>query len=123
MSRNRARDTQPELALRRALWAAGLRGYRTHALGVPGRPDVAFTRARVAVFVHGCFWHGCPEHGTWPRSNPEYWRPKIEGNVARDRATDAALDVAGWLAIRVWEHEPVCEAADRIATAVMARSA
>ena len=114
MSRNRARDTKPELALRRALWAAGLRGYRTHARGIPGRPDIAFTRARVAVFVHGCFWHGCPEHSHLPRSNSAFWKAKFERNRARDARKEADLLAAGWVVLTFWEHEVASDLARAI---------
>lgn len=107
MARQARRDTAPELALRRALHAAGLR-YRL-GYPVPGRPrrtvDIAFTQARIAVFVDGCFWHGCPQHATWPVSNAAWWRDKIEANRSRDIDTDAALAAAGWTVVRVWEHD------------------
>jgi DNA mismatch endonuclease (patch repair protein) len=103
MSRNRSRDTKPELLLRRALWAAGLR-YRTRT-GVRGKPDVVFTRARVAVFVDGCFWHACPQHYCEPLSNAEYWKRKIERNRERDAAVTSALEADGWTVLRFWEHE------------------
>jgi DNA mismatch endonuclease (patch repair protein) len=113
MSTARRRDTGPELALRRALHAAGLR-YRV-AYPVPGQRrrtiDVAFTRLRLAVFVDGCFWHGCPEHGTVPRSNAAWWRTKIRANQARDRDTDRVLSAFGWSVLRFWEHAPASEAA------------
>lgn len=108
MSGARRRDTAAELALRRLLHASGLR-YRV-AFPVPGQRrrtiDVAFTRARVAVFVDGCFWHGCPEHGTRPQANSEWWTTKLAANQARDRDTDRLLAELGWTVIRVWEHEP-----------------
>lgn len=91
--------------------------FRIHQKPLPGlrrEADIVFRKAKVAVFVDGCFWHGCPEHLSWPSSNPDYWRTKIEGNADRDRRTDAALSEAGWLFIRVWEHEPVNEAAERV---------
>ncbi len=78
------------------------------------RPDVAFTRARLAVFVDGCFWHACPVHGNQPRTNTDYWRPKLARNVARDRAVDSALQVAGWRVLRAWEHESTASVADRV---------
>lgn len=106
MSTLRRRDTKPEVALRRELFAAGLR-YRV-ACPVPGQRrrtiDIAFTRARVAVFVDGCFWHGCPEHGTRPKSNIEWWTRKIAANQARDRDTDRVLREIGWTSLRFWEH-------------------
>ncbi|MDH5131841.1 MULTISPECIES: very short patch repair endonuclease [unclassified Microbacterium] len=123
MQANRRRDTSPELAVRKLLHAAGLR-YRVDYRVVPelrARADLAFTRARIAVFVDGCFWHSCPEHGTRPKSNADYWIPKLARNVQRDRATDAALESLGWLVLRFWEHEDAVSAADRIADAVRGR--
>ncbi|MCQ6251796.1 DNA mismatch endonuclease Vsr [Streptomyces malaysiensis] len=120
-SRNMAaikrRDTRPERAIRSLLHAAGKRyrvDVRLHLEGARPRPDIVFTRARVAVFVDGCFWHCCPEHGRQPGVNGGYWAPKLERNVARDRAADEALTAAGWTVVRVWEHEPPQEAARRI---------
>ncbi len=118
MKANRSRDTGPELRLRKALHQAGYR-YRID-FGVPviGRGpikvDVAFTRRRVAVFVDGCFWHGCHEHRTIPTSNVEYWKPKLERNAERDREVSALLEAAGWFVIRVWEHEDVESAVKKI---------
>ncbi|PWU54783.1 very short patch repair endonuclease [Micromonospora sp. S4605] len=106
-------STKPELALRRELHRRGLR-FRVNPPGLPGRPDVAFTRARVAVFVDGCFWHRCPEHSTLPRNNREWWLAKLERNVVRDRAKDAALAELGWTVLHVWEHEAPDAAADRV---------
>ncbi|MFI5762629.1 very short patch repair endonuclease [Streptomyces sp. NPDC051563] len=123
MSRQKSKDTGIEMALRRALHAAGLR-YRVHrrpARGVRREADIVFGPTKVAVFVDGCFWHGCPDHATWPRRNAEFWRSKIEGNRARDRDTDARLAESGWLSLRVWEHESPDEAAVRIARAVEER--
>ena len=120
MSRQKARDTGTEIALRRALHAQGLR-YRVHRRPVPGvrrEADVVFTRARLAVFVDGCFWHGCPDHATWPKNNADFWRAKIEGNQARDRDTDARLAAAGWRVLRVWEHEDPTTAARRVQAAL-----
>jgi DNA mismatch endonuclease (patch repair protein) len=88
---------------------------------VPGlrcRPDIIFSKARVAVFVDGCFWHQCPHHKTDPRTNSGYWSAKLDRNVARDRRNDAALEAAGWLVVRVWEHELPIEAADRVEAAL-----
>ncbi len=107
MSKQRTKDTQPELMLRRSLRRLRL-GYRVQARPLPGvriQPDVLFLRARVAVFVDGCFWHACPDHASWPASNAEFWRSKIIGNVDRDRATDALLKGSGWTVVRMWEHE------------------
>lgn len=110
------RDTGAELALRRALHSRGLRYRVTYP--VPGQRrrtiDVAFTRAKVAVFVDGCFWHGCPEHGTMPRSNSEWWTTKLAANHARDRDTDRVLEAQGWTVVRVWEHESPDLAAMRV---------
>ncbi|MCX5406994.1 very short patch repair endonuclease [Streptomyces sp. NBC_00335] len=125
MSRQKSKDTGIEMALRRALHASGLR-YRVHrrpAKGVRREADIVFGPTRIAVFVDGCFWHGCPEHVTWPRRNAEFWRAKIEGNRARDRDTDVRLAELGWLSLRVWEHESPDEAALRIAAAVAGRRA
>lgn len=125
MKAQRTRDTGPELALRRLLHRRGLRYRVDHRplRGVRRRADVVFTRARVAVFVDGCFWHGCPEHGTWPKANATWWREKIEANRKRDRATDERLREAGWLPLRVWEHEDVATAANGIEAAVRSRVA
>jgi DNA mismatch endonuclease, patch repair protein len=115
MRSQRQRDTKGELELRSLLHRRGLR-FRVHALlpGLRRRSDIVFTRARVVVFVDGCFWHGCPEHGTWPKENADWWRGKIEANKRRDRDTDARLTAAGWTVIRVWEHEDPTQAADQI---------
>jgi len=82
-----------------------------------------FPRAKVAVYVDGCFWHGCPEHATWPKHNAAYWREKIEHNRRRDTDTNAAAERVGWAVVRVWEHEPADVAADRVAAVVRARTA
>lgn len=104
MSRIRAKNTVPERALRAALRKAGLSGYRLHFARVPGKPDVAFVKHRVAVFVHGCFWHGCPHHPDHRvRNNAAWWRKKIGANRARDKRKSAALRRAGWRVITVWE--------------------
>ena len=86
------------------------------------RADLVFTRAKVAVYVDGCFWHGCPLHGTWPKANAEWWRAKLERNIKRDRDTDRQLEAAGWRVARVWEHEDMVAAAVRIAEAVRGNS-
>ncbi|WSQ66867.1 very short patch repair endonuclease [Streptomyces sp. NBC_01216] len=125
MSKQRSRDTDVEMALRRALHASGLR-YRVHRRplkAVRREADIVFGPAKVAVFVDGCFWHGCPEHATWPKRNSEFWRQKIEKNRARDANTDARLKEAGWLAVRVWEHESADKAAARVAAVVAERRA
>jgi DNA mismatch endonuclease, patch repair protein len=122
MLANKRRDTKPELALRSALHARGLRfrkDYRLNLGTLRPRPDIVFTRSRVAVFVDGCFWHSCPEHrGTTPKTNSDYWEPKLARNVERDREYDDALRAAGWTVIRVWEHVAVEEAADLVVEAV-----
>ncbi|MCB9789036.1 MAG: very short patch repair endonuclease [Deltaproteobacteria bacterium] len=104
MSRIRGKDTTPERRLRSALWAAGLR-YRLHARTPIGRPDVVFAGRRVAVFIDGCFWHGCPYHYVRPRSRAGFWAAKLASNVARDRRQTLALEELGWSVVRVWEHE------------------
>ncbi|WP_405113487.1 very short patch repair endonuclease [Micromonospora sp. NBC_01405] len=106
-------STKPELSLRRELHRRGLR-FRVNHPALPGRPDLAFTRAKVAVFVDGCFWHRCPQHGTIPRNNREWWQAKLDRNVARDRAKDVALAELGWIVLHVWEHEATDAAADRV---------
>jgi len=105
-------NTKPEVSLRRELHRRGLR-FRIH-VALPGRPDLAFTRARIAVFVDGCFWHACPDHGSMPKNNDLWWSQKLDANVARDRRKDAELVALGWFPVHVWEHEPVGEAAGRI---------
>lgn len=109
-------DTKPEMRLRRALHAAGTR-FRVQ-VPVPGnrrrRMDVAFTKAKIAVFVDGCFWHGCPEHGPRPRTNSEWWTWKIATNRARDADTDQILLDDGWQVVRVWEHEATATTVRRI---------
>lgn len=116
------RDTKPELALRRALHRRGLRFRvdRGVLTGVRRRADLVFTAARVVVFVDGCFWHGCPEHATWPKNNAAFWREKIETNRLRDRDTETRLVDAGWKVARMWEHEDPEKAADRIERLVRA---
>lgn len=120
MSTAKRRDTAAEVALRRELHARGLR-YRV-AYPVPGQRrrtiDVAFSRSRVAVFVDGCFWHGCPEHGTRPHANSEWWKTKLAANQARDRDTDRVLGELGWKVVRIWEHELPAVAAERIFSVV-----
>jgi DNA mismatch endonuclease, patch repair protein len=125
MRANRRTDTKPELALRRALHRQGYRFRKDYRLdltdGKRVRPDIAFTARRVAVFVDGCFWHACPEHGSKPSANVWYWEPKLRRNVERDRAADAALAAAGWNVVRVWEHESL-EAAVTVVLAALATS-
>lgn len=121
MRGNRRTDTKPELALRAALFAMGYRYRKDMRLDLPARrvrPDIAFTSRKVAVFVDGCFWHACPEHGSRPRSNEWYWSPKLEKNVERDRSVDEALAQAGWTVVRLWEHVPLADAVTAVVTAV-----
>jgi DNA mismatch endonuclease (patch repair protein) len=123
MSRVRTWDTTPELRLRRALHSRGLR-YRVNRgplEGVRCRPDIVFGPARVAVFVDGCFWHGCPIHASWPRANAEWWRAKIDRTRDRDTATTRQLVASGWIVRRVWEHEDPSLAADAIEQILMER--
>lgn len=98
-------NTKPEVRLRKALWASGLRGYRLDFKGAPGRPDVAYTKWRLAIFVDGCFWHGCPQCYRRPASNQEYWDAKINRNKERDKNVNVRLREAGWTIERYWECE------------------
>lgn len=120
MRRVKSKDTGPELRLRRLLWRAGYR-YRLGGGGLPGRPDLHFIGRKVAVFVHGCFWHGhdCPRGARVPKTNTAYWTTKIARNRARDAAAAAALADQGWRAVVVWE----CALRDDAATLAALRSA
>ena len=123
MARVPQKGTKAELGLRRILHSRGLR-YRLHVtvLTKPRRvADIVFSSAHVAVFVDGCFWHGCPEHASWPKSNANFWREKIEANRVRDADTDQRLSALGWKTVRIWEHEDPSDAANRIAELVDAR--
>lgn len=106
-------NSTPELVLRRELHRMGLR-FRVNVKALPGTPDVVLSRARVAVFVDGCYWHACPEHGTLPKNNRDWWRAKFEATSERDARKDRELAELGWVAIHVWEHEAPTEAAARI---------
>lgn len=117
MSRMPRQSTKPELALRRALHAEGLR-FRLHRRDLPGTPDIVFPRQRVAVFVDGCFWHGCPRHGVTPKNNREWWTEKLARNAERDSRKDAELISMGWLPLHLWEHTPVAEMVDIVAAAL-----
>lgn len=124
MKANRGRDTAPEMRLRSALHRRGLRFRKDLRIEVDGRrmrPDIVFTRARVAVFLDGCFWHGCPEHGQTPRANREFWSAKIQANRDRDLRQAAALQEAGWVVVRIWEHEALPDAVDRVERALASR--
>ncbi|MER7954511.1 very short patch repair endonuclease [Streptomyces sp. NPDC096030] len=121
----RSRDTKPEQLIRRLLHAQGLR-YRVAARPLPDlrrTADVVFRPAKVAVFIDGCYWHGCPEHYVPPKTNAGYWSDKVARNMARDRDTDQRLAEAGWTVLRFWEHEPSEEVATQIAAEVEKRRA
>lgn len=124
MVRQRGTDTRPELALRSALHRMGLR-FRLHAPVIPGvrrRVDIVFPGARVAVFVDGCYWHGCPVHGTQPKANAEWWQRKLAENRRRDADSNRRLAEEGWEVVRVWEHDDPATTARQIATHVRARN-
>ncbi|MFJ5559666.1 very short patch repair endonuclease [Streptomyces sp. NPDC093250] len=120
MSRQNSRDTAPEVAVRRILHGAGLR-YRVN-VPVPGMSrrtiDIVFPKPKIAVFLDGCFWHGCPEHATSPKANAEWWRRKLDRNMARDQETTGHLTSAGWTVLRFWEHIPPDEVAAAVQAAV-----
>lgn len=119
----RQKGTRAKIDLRRALHAKVLR-YRFHVpllKKLRRIADIVFSRAMVVVFVDGCFWHGCPEHASWPKSNVDFWREKIETNRSRDADTDQRLHALGWETVRIWEHEDASQAASRIAELVDAR--
>jgi DNA mismatch endonuclease, patch repair protein len=120
LSKQRRRDTKPEVALRRELHRRGLRFFvdRAPLPGLRRRADLVFPRRRVAVYVDGCFWHRCPVHATDPKNNAAWWADKLAANVTRDRDTDRRLTVEGWHVIRVWEHESPAAAADKVQTVV-----
>lgn len=125
MQSNRSRDTRPEVELRRALHAMGLR-YRVCVRPLPSvrkNIDIVFRPARVAVEVYGCFWHGCPEHHRQPRTNADYWTEKIARNIRRDQEAVRLFGESGWMLLVVWEHEPASQAAARVATVVRSRRA
>jgi DNA mismatch endonuclease, patch repair protein len=124
MKRTGRRDTAPELALRSELHKRGLR-YRVDHRPEPDlrtRADVVFPRARVVVFVDGCFWHACPEHGTAPKSNSAWWAEKLRTNVARDQRGTRELTELGWTVVRAWAHEDMREVADRVEELIRRRS-
>jgi DNA mismatch endonuclease (patch repair protein) len=114
------RNTRPEIELRRVLHARGMRFFvhRRPLAHLRRTADILFPRRHVAVFVHGCFWHGCPQHATWPRTNAVFWRAKIERNQARDGDTRRQLSDAGWRVIEAWEHETPTDIAERISQVV-----
>jgi DNA mismatch endonuclease (patch repair protein) len=116
LSKQRRRDTKPEVALRRELHRRGLRYFvdRAPVKGMRRRADLVFPRRKVAVYVDGCFWHSCPVHATKPRNNAQWWADKLAANVARDRDTDTRLIEEGWRVVRIWEHEDPVVAAQRV---------
>ena len=125
MRANRSRDTKPELRVRRLLHARGLR-YKVAKRPIPAlrrTADLVFSGPRVAVFIDGCYWHGCPEHFTMPTTNSDYWSTKIGRNQARDRETTSRLEDRGWLVLRFWEHETPAAVAEEIGRLVRARRA
>jgi DNA mismatch endonuclease (patch repair protein) len=113
MSRMPRESTKPELTLRRALHARGLR-FRLHRRDLPGTPDIVFPRQRLAVFVDGCFWHACPDHGVVPKNNREWWQEKLAKTCERDARKDAELEALGWTPVHLWEHTSVEEMADAV---------
>jgi DNA mismatch endonuclease (patch repair protein) len=115
MSKIRGKDTKVELQLRKAIWNKGLR-FRLHAR-LPGTPDLTFPRSKVALFIDGCFWHGCPIHGVRPKTNRAFWAKKLKENLARDERTNLELKRAGWKVIRCWEHD-VEQRLDRVVTKI-----
>ncbi|MCF3135138.1 very short patch repair endonuclease [Streptomyces olivochromogenes] len=123
MSRQGSRDTAPEVAVRRLLHASGLR-YRVN-VPVPGMPrrtiDIVFSKAKIAIFLDGCFWHGCPKHATQPKANAEWWRAKLDKNMARDLETTEHLTTAGWTVLRFWEHESAANVAHCISESVASK--
>lgn len=124
MQGNRRVDTRPEVALRSLLHRRGLRFRKDRALKLAHtrvRPDIVFPSARVAVFVDGCYWHGCAQHKTLPKTNTEFWSRKISRNIERDREVDRALRDEGWLVLRFWEHDDPTAVCDAIEEAVRRR--
>ena len=117
MAAIRRSNTAPEVALRASLHRLGYRFRKDFPLRIEERlirPDVVFTKRRLAIFVDGCFWHSCPEHGRRPRVNGEYWSPKLEGNAARDREQTRVLESAGWTVLRFWAHEDLRDIVDAV---------
>ena len=113
MRRMPTKNSNPELRLRKALYERGLR-YRLHPKGLPGKPDITFGPSKLAVFVDGCYWHNCPDHGTIPKNNREWWLKKFDQNRNRDLRKDQELREIGWLPLHVWEHEDPTKAAEKI---------
>ena len=124
MRGNRSRDTKPELAVRRLLHHRGLR-YRVNVRPLPAlrrTADIVFPGKRIAVFIDGCYWHGCPEHYVASKSNSDYWRPKIAATQARDAETSALLSSAGWVVLRYWSHASPNDVVDSINVTIKRRT-
>lgn len=120
MKGNRSRDTKPEIEVRRALHANGLR-FRVNSQPIPNlrrTADIVFTRQKIAIFIDGCFWHGCPAHYVPSKTNKDYWGAKILNNKARDRETSSMLSAAGWTVLRFWSHETLADITGKITNAV-----
>jgi DNA mismatch endonuclease (patch repair protein) len=103
MSKIQGKNTQPEIKLRKLLWSDGVRGYRIH-YNLPGKPDIVFTKKKIAIFIDGCFWHKCPICFQEPETRKEFWMGKIQSNIDRDKKVDEQLKNDGWTVIRIWEH-------------------
>lgn len=120
MQANRRSDTKPEVRLRKALHHLGYRYRKDLLIRLPElrvRPDIVFTKRKVAVFIDGCFWHVCPQHGRQPTTNEWYWTPKLQRNLERDNAANTALREAGWTVLRIWEHESLEAAVEAVRSA------
>lgn len=104
MSKIRGKNTQPEIKFRKLLWSMGIRGYRIH-YNLPGKPDIVFTKKKIAIFIDGCFWHQCPIDFQEPETRKEFWMNKIQSNIDRDKKVNGQLNNDGWTVIRIWEHE------------------
>jgi DNA mismatch endonuclease (patch repair protein) len=104
MSQIRGKNTRPEVKLRKLLWSAGIRGYRIH-YNLTGKPDIVFTKKKIAIFIDGCFWHKCPVCFQEPETRKEFWMKKIQSNIERDKKVNERLKSDGWMVIRIWEHE------------------
>jgi DNA mismatch endonuclease (patch repair protein) len=104
MSRIRGKNTTPEIKLRKILFAVGIRGYRIHH-NLPGKPDIVFTKKKIAIFIDGCFWHKCPVCFQEPETRKDFWMKKIQSNIDRDKKVNEKLKHDGWTVIRIWEHE------------------
>lgn len=114
MSRIRSKETKFERDVRKALWAKGARGYRKNWKGAIGKPDVAWPRLKLVVFLDSCFWHKCPEHGKIPKTNVGFWKKKLERNRARDAEVNRILKKGGWTVLRFWSHCPIEEIVEKI---------